>query len=194
MLGRRFPADCAEAVATGLVRRTGTGLEFASALVRGVVYHDIPAERRKSLHARHTSLRHRIAAADPPDEALAAEIALEAARLQGDSRTQEAAVLLAGSLPLTKDRGFRLVALEAMLVAGDLTRTLPFRDWLAADRRHDGPATCTATRPSSWARWPRPGPCSSTPWPPPARAPTISTPGSAPSSPSSASSPSPTTT
>lgn len=140
VLGRRFPADCAEAVATGLVRRTGQGLEFTSALVRGVVYHDIPADRRKSLHARHSSLRHRIAAADPPDEALAAEIALEAARLQGDSRTQEAAVLLAGSLPLTRDRGFRLVALEAMLVAGDLARTLPFRDWLAAD-------------PGRWARY-----------------------------------------
>ncbi|WP_066364519.1 helix-turn-helix transcriptional regulator [Herbidospora mongoliensis] len=132
VLGRRFPGDSDAAVATGLVRRTGKGLEFTSALVRSVLYHDIPEARRRALHAAQTSLRHRIAAADPPDEALAAEIAVEAIRLQRDSRTQEAAVLLAGSLPLTDDRGFRLVALEAMLVAGDLARTLPFRDWLAA--------------------------------------------------------------
>ncbi|GAB1821761.1 helix-turn-helix transcriptional regulator [Herbidospora sp. RD11066] len=134
VLGRRWLGDSDAAVETGLVRRTGRGLEFTSALVRSVLYHDIPEARRKALHAGQTSLRHRIAAADAPDEALAAEIAVEAVRLQRDSRTQEAAVLLAGSLPLTRDRGFRLIALEAMLIAGDLARTLPFREWLAASR------------------------------------------------------------
>nr|WP_062334446.1 LuxR C-terminal-related transcriptional regulator [Herbidospora sakaeratensis] len=137
--GRRWPADSDAAVATGLVRRTGKGLEFTSALVRSVLYHDIPEPRRRTLHARHDSLRHRIAAAGgTPDETLAADIAREATRLQRDSRTQEAAVLLAQSLPLTGDRELRLAALEAMLVAGDLARTLPFRGWLAADRSRRG--------------------------------------------------------
>ncbi|MBO3747659.1 AAA family ATPase [Streptosporangiaceae bacterium NEAU-GS5] len=157
VIGRRFslsaakelaeePADIGEAVTAGLIEEVpgaaGQELAFTSSLIRGVVYHGVSRARRRELHRRQAarggrgSVWHRVAAADGPDEELAADIERAARDQLTRGGPHPAAADLRHALDLTPYGPARpprlLAAVEALLVTGDIATTLAYQDELAA--------------------------------------------------------------
>jgi DNA-binding CsgD family transcriptional regulator len=135
-----------EAVGAGLLEEVpgaaGQELAFTSSLIRGVVYHGIDSARRRQLHRRQAArggrgaVWHRVAAADGPDEELAADIERVARDQLARGGPHLAAASLRHALDLTPHGPARtprlLAAVEALLVAGDIATTLDYQDELAA--------------------------------------------------------------
>ena len=160
VLGRRFsltqvrglsgvadPVDAVtEAIEAGLLAEVpgsaGHELGFTSTLVRGLVYHDLGPARRRQLHLRAARqggtgvLWHRIAAADGPDSALAADVERAADGHLAQGELLPAAAYLRHALDLTPPGPARsrrlLTALEVLLVVGDVATTLRYKGELAA--------------------------------------------------------------
>jgi DNA-binding CsgD family transcriptional regulator len=136
----------ADAIGAGLLEEVpGSGggeFAFTSSLVREVVHQDLARARRRELHRRAAaagtpgSVRHRLAAADGPDPALAADAEREAQSLLARGRVQLAAAYLRHALDLTPtgpDRRPRLLAaVETILAAGDVATSLRYRGELVA--------------------------------------------------------------
>ncbi|XVV11096.1 AAA family ATPase [Actinoplanes sp. CA-131856] len=100
--------DLTPAVAAGLVQLDGDGLRFRHPLIRSALRQTASAARRRRVHAAlgvtiadgERSVRHRAAAADAPDEALAAELeqAAQRDRLRGALAAAVAGLERAGQL------------------------------------------------------------------------------------------------
>ncbi|MEU4509528.1 LuxR family transcriptional regulator [Nonomuraea wenchangensis] len=127
-----------EAVTLGLLRELpGRLAAFPDPLARAAVYDGLGAGARARLHLAAasatgdagTSLRHRAAAADGPDDGLADELTGYAAKAAQHGRWREAADhldLAAGLIdpalaPARRD-GLRTAALEHVLIGGDVLR------------------------------------------------------------------------
>ncbi|NJP92326.1 AAA family ATPase [Nonomuraea sp. FMUSA5-5] len=136
-----------EAVAAGLLRELpGRLVDFPEPLARAAAYDGIGAGARARLHLAASrladddggaALRHRAAAADGPDEALAEELAGFAAKAAQHGLWQEAAAHLELAAGLTESPGrrdeLRTAVLEHVLVGGDVIRAAE----LAAARNAD---------------------------------------------------------
>ncbi|MGR6920488.1 AAA family ATPase [[Actinomadura] parvosata] len=136
-----------EAVAAGLLRELpGRLVDFPEPLARAAAYDGIGAGVRARLHLAASrladddggaALRHRAAAADGPDEALAEELAGFAAKAAQHGLWQEAAAHLELAAGLTESPGrrdeLRTAVLEHVLVGGDVIRAAE----LAAVRNAD---------------------------------------------------------
>ncbi|WP_214106763.1 AAA family ATPase [Acrocarpospora catenulata] len=143
--------DAAEAVRMRLLDEVpgtaGQELIFPGTLVRSVIYHDLEPERRRELHRKAAArggpgaLWHGVAAADGPDERLAADAEAAGREQLGHGWIPLAAAHLRHAADLTPpgpDRRSRLLtAVEAMLVAGDLAPTLPYQGELGGTRWGD---------------------------------------------------------
>lgn len=126
----------AEAVQAGLLEEVA-GAEsaevgFPHVLVRSAIYHDLSPDRRRRLHARAASvtsgraaLGHRFAAATEPDAELAADLERDGRTELAERRLASAGQQLARAAQLTPPgplrQARRLSAVEALLVAGDMT-------------------------------------------------------------------------
>jgi DNA-binding CsgD family transcriptional regulator len=135
-----------EAVTAGLLRELpGRLIDFPEPLARAAAYDGIGAGARARLHLAAArladddgaALRHRAAAADGPDEALAEELARFAAKAAQHGLWQEAAAhldLAAGlsESPARRDE-LRTAVLEHVLIGGDVIRAAE----LAAVRNAD---------------------------------------------------------
>src|SRR5262249_40122118 len=122
----------------------GTGgreLAFPRVLIREAIYHDLSGRVRAQLHRRSAqlggsaALQHRIAAADGPDDRLAAD-------LQGAAREETAAHGVSGAAfylqraldctsPGPERLGLLLTAVEALLVAGSAIAAREYEGELA---------------------------------------------------------------
>lgn len=121
----------------------GQELEFTHGLVQAAIYDDLGAAYRRELHRRAAgllggaaALRHRIAAADGPDERLAADLEAAAHEELRAGRIPVAAAQLRTCLDLTppgRGRGPRLLAaVEALLIAGDAVAAAEYADEVTA--------------------------------------------------------------
>lgn len=122
----------AEAIDAGLlVEVPGTGgreLAFPRVLTREAIYHDLSGRVRSELHRRcallggAAALQHRIAAADGPDERLAADLQVAAREKMKAHDLQGAAFYMQRALDCTprgpERLGLLLTAVESLLVAG----------------------------------------------------------------------------
>jgi DNA-binding CsgD family transcriptional regulator len=161
VLGRRFRlptvraladlTDTSAAVAEAVEARflaevpgtEGQELLFTHGLLQAAIYDDLGLANRRNLHSRAAgllggtaALRHRIAATDGPDEALAADLEATARTELRLGRIPVAAAQLRACLDLTApgpDRGPRLLAaVEALLVAGDAITAGEYQDEVVA--------------------------------------------------------------
>jgi DNA-binding CsgD family transcriptional regulator len=124
-----------EAEATGLIRLTGTGIEFSHPLLRSVAYHTaVPARRRaahlalaETLTGTERAAWHLSAAATGPDDAAAAALDAAASLAASKGAPLEAAAAWERAAELSsvaERRSGRLAeAAEAALNGGDLDRT-----------------------------------------------------------------------
>jgi DNA-binding CsgD family transcriptional regulator len=122
----------AEAIDAGLlVEVPGTGgreLAFPRVLTREAIYHDLSGRVRSELHRRcallggAAALQHRIAAADGPDDRLAADLQVAARERMKAHDLQGAAFYMQRALDCTprgpERLGLLLTAVESLLVAG----------------------------------------------------------------------------
>ncbi|WP_187414076.1 helix-turn-helix transcriptional regulator [Nonomuraea sp. PA05] len=135
-----------EAVTAGLLRELpGRLIDFPEPLARAAAYDGIGAGARARLHLAAArladddgaALRHRAAAADGPDEALAEELARFAAKAAQHGLWQEAAAHLDLAAGLTESPARRdelhTAVLEHVLIGGDVIRAAE----LAAVRNAD---------------------------------------------------------
>jgi DNA-binding CsgD family transcriptional regulator len=94
---------------------TTSPVRCSHALVRAAIYQGIPFQRRRELHLRAAgrvanamdALEHRVAAADHYDDALAAQLERESARVHAAGRFRQSAQLLQWSSGLTQDAATR---------------------------------------------------------------------------------------
>ncbi|GAA3818816.1 LuxR family transcriptional regulator [Sphaerisporangium flaviroseum] len=146
LTGRAGTAEAAaEAIRAGLLEEVpgsaGHELAFTGTLVRGLAYHDLDVADRRELHHRAAAhggpaaLWHRIAAAERPDERLAADIEREAHARLARGEIGLAAVYLRQALDLTPEGPARaprlLTTVETLLVAGDVAAALDHQGELA---------------------------------------------------------------
>src|SRR6266700_1165011 len=131
-------APLAEAIDAGLLAEgPGTGgreLAFAQVLTREVIYTDLGRGVRVRLHQRcaqlggPAALQHRIAAADGPDERLAADLQLAARERMAAQDIPRAAAYLRQALDCSPPGPARLslmlATVESLLVAGDAVAAL----------------------------------------------------------------------
>jgi len=128
------PADLRAAEEAGLVR-LGAAPTFVHPLARSSVYSAASPARRREAHRawaaaareagdRHRELRHRSAAAEGPDEALAHELEVEAARLACAGLLAEASGTAEAAAELSESAGTRCPRLVlAAETCGDVHRT-----------------------------------------------------------------------
>ena len=142
-------APIAEAIDAGLLAEVpGTGgreLAFAQVLTREVIYHDLGRGVRTGLHQRCAllggppALQHRIAAADGPDERLAADLRRAAQERMAAQDIPRAAAYLRQALdcspPGPARLGLVLATVESLLVAGDAVAAHEYGGELAAAPR-----------------------------------------------------------
>ena len=136
-----------EAVAVGLLKAGDhTGLQevgFPHPLVRAAVYEHLAPGQRIQLHLHAarvatdegTALRHRVAAAQPPDEPLAEELASLAERQAASGAWGGAASALVRASRLSgvaqRREQWALRALDAMIGSGDVVQAAVFAEDLA---------------------------------------------------------------
>jgi DNA-binding CsgD family transcriptional regulator len=139
----------AEAIDAGLLAEVhGTGgreLAFTQALTREVIYTDLGRAVRVQLHQRCATLGgpgallHRIAAADGPDERLAADLQRAARERMAAQDIPRAAAYLRQALdcspPGETRLGLMLATVESLLVAGDAIAAREYEGELAAAPR-----------------------------------------------------------
>ena len=142
-------APLAEAIDAGLLTEVpGTGgraLAFAQVLTREVIYTDLSRSVRVQLHQRCAqlggpgALQHRIAAADGPDERLAADLQRAAAERMAAQDIPRAAAYLRQALDCSPPGPTRLslmlATVESLLVAGDAIAAREYEGELAAAPR-----------------------------------------------------------
>jgi len=142
-------APVAAAMDAGLLAEVpGTGgreLAFAQALTREVIYADLGRTTRVRLHQRCArlggpgALPHRIAAADGPDERLAADLRRAARERMAAQDIPRAAAYLRQALdcspPGAARLGLMLATVESLLVAGDAVAAREYTGELAAAPR-----------------------------------------------------------
>ncbi len=142
-------APLAEAIDAGLLAEVpGTGgreLAFAQVLTREVIYADLGRGVRVRLHERcaqlggPAALQHRIAAADGPDERLAADLQLAARERMAAQDIPRAAAYLRQALDCSPPGPARLslmlATVESLLVAGDAVAAHEYEGELAAAPR-----------------------------------------------------------
>jgi DNA-binding CsgD family transcriptional regulator len=143
-------APIAEAIDAGLLAEVpGTGgreLAFAQVLTREAIYQDLGRGVRARLHERcallggPAALQHRIAAADGPDERLAADLrrAAQEQRMAAQDIPRAAAYLrqaLDSSPPGPARLSLMLATVESLLVAGDAVAAREYEGELAAAPR-----------------------------------------------------------
>lgn len=135
----------AEAIDAGLlVEVPGTGgreLAFPRVLIREAIYHDLSGRVRAQLHRRSAelggpaALQHRIAAADGPDDRLAADLQVAARGKMAAHDVPGAAFYLQRALdctsPGSERLGLLLTAVEALLVAGSAIAAREYEGELA---------------------------------------------------------------
>jgi DNA-binding CsgD family transcriptional regulator len=139
----------AEAIDAGLLTEVpGTGgreLAFTQVLTREVIYTDLSRSVRVQLHQRCArlggpgALQHRIAAADGPDERLAADLQRAAAERMAAQDIPRAAAYLRQALDCSPPGPARLslmlATVESLLVAGDAIAAREYEGELAAAPR-----------------------------------------------------------
>jgi DNA-binding CsgD family transcriptional regulator len=139
-------APLAEAIDAGLLAEVpGTGgreLAFTRGLTREVIYADLGRGVRVQLHQRCArlggpgALQHRIAAADGPDERLAADLQRAAAERMAAQDIPRAAAYLRQALDCSPPGPARLslmlATVESLLVAGDAIAAREYEGELAA--------------------------------------------------------------
>jgi DNA-binding CsgD family transcriptional regulator len=139
-------APLAEAIDAGLLAEApGTGgreLAFAQVLTREVIYSDLGRSARVRLHQRcarlggPAALQHRIAAADGPDERLAADLQQAARERMAAQDIPRAAAYLRQALDCSPPGPARLslmlATVESLLVAGDAVAAHEYEGELAA--------------------------------------------------------------
>ncbi len=163
MLGQRFSvaalrevtgldatgAAIVEAIDAGLLAEVpGTGgrdLAFAQVLTREVIYQDLGRQVRTELHQRcallggPSALQHRIAAADSPNERLAADLQQAARDRMAAQDIPRAAAYLRQALDCSPPGPARLsvmlATVESLLVAGDADAAHQYEGELAAAPR-----------------------------------------------------------
>ncbi len=142
-------APIAEAIDAGLLTEVpGTGgreLAFTQVLTREVIYTDLSRSVRVQLHQRCAllgglgALQHRIAAADGPDERLAADLQRAAAERMAAQDIPRAAAYLRQALDCSPPGPARLslmlATVESLLVAGDAIAAREYEGELAAAPR-----------------------------------------------------------
>lgn len=142
-------APLAEAIDAGLLAEVpGTGgreLAFAQVLTREVIYADLSRTVRIRLHERcaqlggPAALQHRIAAADGPDERLAADLQRAARERMAAQDIPRAAAYLRQALDCSPPGPARLslmlATVESLLVAGDAVAAHEYEGELAAAPR-----------------------------------------------------------
>ena len=142
-------APLAEAIDAGLLAEVpGTGgreLAFAQVLTREVIYADLGRGVRVRLHERcawlggPAALQHRIAAADGPDERLAADLQRVARERMAAQDIPRAAAYLRQALDCSPPGPARLSlvleTVESLLVAGDAVAAREYEGELAAAPR-----------------------------------------------------------
>jgi DNA-binding CsgD family transcriptional regulator len=142
-------APLAEAIDAGLLTEVpGTGgreLAFTQVLTREVIYTDLSRSVRVQLHQRCAqlggpgALQHRIAAADGPDERLAAELQRAARERMAAQDIPRAAAYLRQALDCSPPGPARLslmlATVESLLVAGDAIAAREYEGELAAAPR-----------------------------------------------------------
>jgi DNA-binding CsgD family transcriptional regulator len=142
-------APLAEAIDAGLLTEVpGTGgreLAFTQMLTREVIYTDLSRGVRVQLHHRCAqlggpgALQHRIAAADGPDERLAADLQRAAAERMAAQDIPRAAAYLRQALDCSPPGPTRLslmlATVESLLVAGDAIAAREYEGELAAAPR-----------------------------------------------------------
>jgi DNA-binding CsgD family transcriptional regulator len=142
-------APLAEAIDAGLLAEVpGTGgrvLAFAQGLTREVIYTDLSRGVRVRLHERcallggPAALQHRIAAADGPDERLAADLQRAARERMAAQDIPRAAAYLRQALDCSPPGPARLSLMlstvESLLVAGDAVAAHEYEGELAAAPR-----------------------------------------------------------
>jgi DNA-binding CsgD family transcriptional regulator len=142
-------APLAEAIDAGLLTEVpGTGgreLAFTQVLTREVIYTDLSRGVRVQLHQRCAqlggpgALQHRIAAADGPDERLAADLQRAAAERMAAQDIPRAAAYLRQALDCSPPGPARLslmlATVESLLVAGDAIAAREYEGELAAAPR-----------------------------------------------------------
>jgi tetratricopeptide (TPR) repeat protein len=139
----------AEAIDAGLLAEVpGTGgreLAFAQIVTREVIYQDLGRGVRTELHQRcarlggPSALQHRIAAADGPDERLAADLQRAAQERMAAQDIPRAAAYLRQALDCSPPGPARLslmlATVESLLVAGDAVAAHEYEGELAAAPR-----------------------------------------------------------
>ena len=142
-------APLAEAIDAGLLTEVpGTGgreLAFTQVLTREVIYSDLSRGIRLQLHKRCAqlggagALQHRIAAADGPDERLAADLQRAAPERMAAQDIPRAAAYLRQALDCSPPGPARLslmlATVESLLVAGDAIAAREYEGELAAAPR-----------------------------------------------------------
>ena len=142
-------APLAEAIDAGLLTEVpGTGgreLAFTQVLTREVIYSDLSRGIRLQLHKRCAqlggagALQHRIAAADGPDERLAADLQWAAQERMAAQDIPRAAAYLRQALDCSPPGPARLslmlATVESLLVAGDAIAAREYEGELAAAPR-----------------------------------------------------------
>lgn len=142
-------APLAEAIDAGLLTEVpGTGgreLAFTQVLTREVIYSDLSRGVRVQLHQRCAqlggpgALQHRIAAADGPDERLAADLQRAATERMAAQDIPRAAAYLRQALDCSPPGPARLslmlATVESLLVAGDAIAAREYEGELAAAPR-----------------------------------------------------------
>jgi DNA-binding CsgD family transcriptional regulator len=142
-------APLAEAIDAGLLTEVpGTGgreLAFTQVLTREVIYTDLSRSVRVQLHQRCArlggpgALQHRIAAADGPDERLAADLQRAARERMAAQDIPRAAAYLRQALDCSPPGPARLslmlATVESLLVAGDAIAAREYEGELAAAPR-----------------------------------------------------------
>ncbi len=142
-------APLAEAIDAGLLTEVhGTGgreLAFTQVLTREVIYSDLSRGIRLQLHKRCAqlggagALQHRIAAADGPDERLAADLQRAAQERMAAQDIPRAAAYLRQALDCSPPGPARLslvlATVESLLVAGDAIAAREYEGELAAAPR-----------------------------------------------------------
>jgi DNA-binding CsgD family transcriptional regulator len=138
-------APLAEAIDAGLLTEVpGTGgreLAFTQVLTREVIYTDLSRSVRVRLHERCAqlggpgALQHRVAAADGPDERLAADLQRAAQERMAAQDIPRAAAYLRQALdcspPGTARLSLMLATVESLLVAGDAIAAREYEGELA---------------------------------------------------------------
>jgi DNA-binding CsgD family transcriptional regulator len=142
-------APLAEAIDAGLLAEMpgmgGRELAFAQVLTREVIYADLSRSVRVRLHERcaqlggPAALQHRIAAADGPDERLAADLQRAAQERMAAQDIPRAAAYLRQALDCSPPGPARLslmlATVESLLVAGDAVAAHEYEGELAAAPR-----------------------------------------------------------